>query len=299
MKKPFSKPPTDYQQQLALLEQRGMTINHHHAAHYLQHLNYYRLAAYWLPFEADHATHQFIPGTAFDVVLNHYIFDRELRLLVFDAIERFEVSVRSQWAYHMAHNHGAHAHLDGNLVSDQVIWWRTCNKLRQEMQRSDEAFIKHFINTYQEPLPPVWAACELMSLGQLSNWYGNLRPINTRQAIANAYSIHHKVLASWLHHFTYVRNVCAHHSRLWNREFTITPKLPKRKTSALRGQYNANNRRIYNTLLFLLYCLDQIAPDHHWRDRFAELVQKYGINVTDMGFPQGWQNMPMWQGVVL
>ena len=109
MKRPFNKPPTTYAQQLALLMQRGMCVDDaDRAAFYLQHLNYYRLGAYWLPFEADHGSHRFVAGTSFDDVLNLYIFDRELRLLLLDAIERFEVSVRSLWAYHLAHEHGPH-----------------------------------------------------------------------------------------------------------------------------------------------------------------------------------------------
>jgi abortive infection bacteriophage resistance protein len=295
MTKPFTTPPTNYQQQRASLEQRGMIINNPRAEHYLRHLNYHRLAAYWLPFE-DHNTHRFQPGTDFDVVLNHYVFDRALRLLVFDAIERFEVSVRSQWAYHMAHNHGVHAHLDRDLFVDRGLWKSSCHKLERTMARSEEASIKHFRNTYREPLPPVWLVCELMSLGQLSHWYSNLKPAHTRQAIANAYDISYQVLASWLHHFTYVRNLCAHHNRLWNRDFTITPKFPKKRPSGLRAQCHDPSRRLYNTLLFLLYCLDVISPDHHWRNRLARLVSKHHINVTNMGFPHGWEDFPMWQG---
>ena len=103
-----------------LLQARGMAIaDPSEALFYLQHLNYYRLGAYWLPFEADHSTHQFRPGTRFDDVLNLYMFDRELRLLVLDAIERSEVSLRGQWAFHLAHQHGVHAHLDATLASDR------------------------------------------------------------------------------------------------------------------------------------------------------------------------------------
>ena len=121
MKRPFSKPATTYTQQVALLQQRGMiTENPAEAEFYLQHLNYYRLSAYWLPFEANHTTHQFKPETRFTDVLNNYIFDRELRLLLLDAIERVEVSVRGQWAYQIAHRHGPHAHLDVSLAYDST-----------------------------------------------------------------------------------------------------------------------------------------------------------------------------------
>ena len=115
-KRPFEKPPTSYEQQAAQLQQRGMEISGlTHAEFYLQHLNYYRFSAYWLPFESDHTTHVFRSGTRFEEVLGLYVFDRELRLLMLDAIERVEVSIRSQWAYQCAHLHNPHGHLDATL----------------------------------------------------------------------------------------------------------------------------------------------------------------------------------------
>lgn len=69
------------------------------AEHYLRELNYYRLAGYWLRRESDHGSHTFEPGTCFEDVLADYVFDRELKLLVLDAVERLEVSVRTRWAH--------------------------------------------------------------------------------------------------------------------------------------------------------------------------------------------------------
>jgi hypothetical protein len=105
-KRPFTKPATTQEEQVALLQKRGMIIDDVQAAcFHLQHINYYRLGAYWLPFEVNHATHDFKAGTNFTTVLTLYNFDRELRLLVIDALERIEVSMRTQWTYYMAHNH--------------------------------------------------------------------------------------------------------------------------------------------------------------------------------------------------
>lgn len=112
----FTKPPKTFAEQVELLVSRGMEIEDpERAERYLSHLNYYRLAAYWLPCEQDHSTHSFKSGTSFNTVLAHYIFDRELRLLVMDAIERLEVSLRTRWAYHLSHSYGPHAHLNGNI----------------------------------------------------------------------------------------------------------------------------------------------------------------------------------------
>jgi len=173
----FTKPPTTLEQQIHLLETRGMSIpDHNRACHYLAHLNYYRLGAYWLPFEADHSTHQFKTGTTFEDVLHLYIFDRELRLLVMDAIERIEVSVRTQWAYHLGHIYGAHAFLDKSIFNNGNQYQRCIKNLKEEIDRSQETFINHYRNKYDDlELPPIWAVVEVMSLGQLSKWVSNIK----------------------------------------------------------------------------------------------------------------------------
>jgi len=295
-KRPFAKPATTFTQQVAILKSRGMSIpDPAKAEFYLQHLNYYRLVAYWLPFEADHGSHAFLPGTSFDAVLNLYVFDRELRLLVLDAIERVEVSVRCQWAYQLAHKHGPHAHLDQSIARRADYWQHNCDSLSQEVSRSDETFIKHLCSKYLEDLPPVWAACEVMSLGLLSRWYTNLKPMPTRRAISNMYKLDEGVLASWLHHLTYIRNVCAHHSRLWNREFTVTAVNPKSKPAGLHTEFRHGSRKIYNTFIILLHFMDIIAPNHSWRSRVKELLRNHAIPVAQMDFPSGWERRTPWQ----
>lgn len=296
MKRPFAKPATTHAQQVALLQQRGMVVDDPAAAEfYLQHLNYYRLGAYWLPFEADHGTHAFRPGIRFADVLNLYVFDRELRLLVLDAIERVEVSVRSQWAYQLAHRHGPHAHLDAALAFNGRHWRTNLDKLTDEVNRSDEVFIKHLKASYSEPLPPVWAVCEVMSLGLLSRWYNNLKPMPTRRAITGTYGVDEKVLESWLRHLSLVRNICAHHGRLWNREFTITPLLPRSKPAGLAAQCQTGSRKVYNSLVILLHCMDRIAPEHRWRARLKDLIARHVAPVTTMDFPIGWERLTIWE----
>lgn len=297
-KRPFTKPATTFAQQVAQLQSRGMVIaDTAQAEFYLSHLNYYRLGAYWLPFESDHGSHAFMPGTTFDQVLNLYIFDRELRLLIMDAVERVEVSVRTQWAYQMAHRHGPHAHLDGRIAFKQARWQRHLSQLTEQVDRSDEVFIRHLRDTYQEALPPVWAVCEVMSLGLLSNWYGNIRPMPTRRAIAAPFGVDDGVLESWLHHLAYIRNICAHHSRLWNREFTITPQAPRSKPAALAGQFQSGSRKLYNTLVLLLHLMDVMAPHHHWRLRLKSLLAAHHVNVAAMDFPADWATRALWQEV--
>lgn len=294
-KQPFTKPATTFAEQVALLQRRGMAVADTALAEFwLGQLNYYRLGAYWLPFEATHSPHAFKPGTTFEDVLRAYFFDRELRLLVLDAIERIEVSVRTQWAYQLAHLHDPHAHLKPALF-DRKHWQANLDSMSREVNRSNEVFIKHLLTTYVEPLPPVWAVCEVMSLGLLSRWYDSLQPKATRRAISKAFGLDDDVLQSWLQHLTHMRNTCAHHSRLWNREFTVIPQAPRSKPAALAGQFVVGSRRLYNTLLILLYLLDVIAPKHSWRQRFKALLAEFAPDVAAMGFPAGWETLTIWQ----
>ncbi len=294
-KEPFPKKALTYSEQVALLRSRGMVVDDDaETEFYLRHLNYYRLSAYWLPFEEDHSTHRFLPGTNFRQVLDRYVFDRELRLLVLDAMERLEVSVRTQWAYALGHMHGAHAHLDPAIAFRRDRWESNLQSLESEVERSDEIFIRHLTEKYAEDLPPVWAVCEVMSLGQLSRWYANLKPMSTRTAIASVYGLDQFVLQSWLHYLTLVRNVCAHHSRLWNREFSVTPKIPQ-KNRPLASHFLPQSRRPYNALLMLLHCMDRVAPKHHWRRRLRSLLDKHSVPMSEMGAPANWSSLPLWQ----
>ncbi len=311
MKRPFNKPPTTHIEQVALLQSRGMIVDDiEKAAFYLKHLNYYRLGAYWLPFESDHATHKFKDGTTFNEVLSLYNFDRELRLLIIDAVERIEVSIRAHWTYFMAHNHGAHAYLDDTLIriwrgarredrekNEREIanYKHNLKDLDKEIRRSNELFITHYFSAYNSPeLPPIWAVCEVMSLGLLSRWYNNLISGKTKRAIAGAYGLDETLMESWIHHISIVRNLCAHHQRLWNREFALTPAIPITKPKALANQFQRNSRRLYNALIILLFFMDVIAPNDKWRLRLITHLVANQEKLSHMGFPADWETRAIW-----
>lgn len=295
----FTKPSTSYDQQIKILEDRGMLVpDHDRARHYLSHLNYYRISAYWQPFQADQETHQFKKNANFEDAIDSYVFDRELRLLVMDAIERFEVSLRTQWAYHLAQEYGTHAYLDESLFRNIKQYGFTLEKLKNEIDRSHETFIKHYKATYTDPeYPPIWAVVEVISYGQLSKLFSNLQHRKDRNSIARTYGLDEKIIVSLLHHLTIVRNTCAHHGRLWNRRFTFTIKVPNRGDSALLSSLSRDNTKyIYNTLVMLEYLIEVISPDSHWAERLINLFEKHKIiNPKSMGFPDDWQELAIWR----
>lgn len=264
------------------------------SAFYFHHINYYRLGAYWLPFEVDHTNHKFESGTTFTKVINLYNFDRELRLLVLDAIERIEISLRTQWTYHMSKIHGTHSYLDSTLVSKLEMHQSNITDIKKEVSRSRETFICHARNKYEEELPAIWIASEVISLGLLSKLYTNLKPKSTRRAISTIYKLDEEVLGSWVHHLTILRNICAHHSRLWNKEFTTIPKLPRNKTKEVAETCVAGSRKIYNTLIIILYMMDIISPKHTWRYKLKSLLNDGEANLNFMGFPTNWKTYKIW-----
>lgn len=281
----FNKLPTTVQEQLSLLQSRGMIVdNSVDAIHNLTHINYYRLSAYWLPYELNN-THNFKKDTNFTNILNHYKFDRELRLHILKAIERIEVSLRSNMAHILSLKYGTHPHLQLNIFSNHDKYNITLQKLKSEINRSNELFIKHFNNTYSEELPPIWASVELMTIGQISNWYSNLKYRKDRNDISKIYGLNETILKSFMHHLTIVRNISAHHSRLWNRRFMFTFKLPNNPTE-LSSKINHNSTNsLFNTIVMIDYFMKKIDSNNDWYSELNDLIRLYSINKSSMGFP--------------
>ncbi|MGH1573772.1 Abi family protein [Methylobacterium sp. P31] len=297
----FLKPAVAIAAQVALLERRGMSVpDRAKAEHYLSYISYYRLRAYWLPFECpaqDADDHKFIENITFDHALDLYIFDRRLRLLVMDAIERVEVSLRGNWAHHLAIKYGPHGYLDPALYDRPDRYAKAFASLIDEIDRSKDTFIVHYKNKYDDPEhPPIWMSAEIISLGQLSKWVGNLKFRSDRQAIAKCFGLDEKILISAAHHLTYVRNICAHHGRLWNKQFTVTMTVPNSPASLKLAMNPFSNRKLYNTLALLGYLLNIVAPGTEWRKDLVRLIGSCRlVDPAAMGFPADWQDMPAWK----
>ena len=289
-------PPTTFDSQLCILESRGLVVKDRSSAlNHLSHANYFRLACYRHPFLKP-GSDDFIPGTYFEDLWEIYRFDHHLRMLVLDAIERCEISFRTRWAYEVAHRHGAQAYENVEIHRDAARHTETLAKVDSEIRRSTEDFLRSHRSTAASR-PPIWMVCEVMSLGQLSALYDNLSAPADRQAVADAYALDEIVLRSFMHHLTVVRNICAHHSRLWNRHFSFTFSLPRKKPPVLLEQFNPEQTRgIHNTLVMLAWLLDRIEPNQHWTQRIVNLIQEQRFSVTThMGFPLDWKTRAIWR----
>ena len=294
---PFNKPAFSYQQQLNQLLERGLQIpNLEKATHLLESISYYRLSGYWYPLLADKENHIFKETASFDVAFDLYCFDRELRVLIIQELEKIEVSIRAKMIYLLSHQNGSFWYQDTNLFKNQIKHSNDLISLDKEYKRSDADFIVAFRSKYSNPLPPSWMLLELTSFGTLSALYSNLRPTRTKRDIANYFGLDENTFASWMHSIVYIRNVCAHHSRLWNRVMSIQPIRPlNTKKTWLENNRVANNKSYY-ILSMVLYLLQTINPKNSFSQRFQALLKKYpNVDTGAMGFPTNWKDEKLWK----
>lgn len=296
----YTKPPLTIDEQIDLLVERGMEVSERaKAARYLSHINYYRLRAYWLPFEVPSGNdkHSFKSGTRFEEALSLYVFDRKFRLLVLEAIERVEVSFRTRFAYVLANKYGSHAYLKSEYFRKQSKHEELMGNLKDEILRNRETFIKHYQSRYSVPeLPPIWAICEIMSFGQLSIWFEQIKNRRDRKAIADIYKFDEKILRSFMHHLSHVRNLVAHHCRLWNRQLTFTMSIPGKPAEIVEYFNKKADRKIYNTLVMLAYILNLTSPGTTWPERLRKLIlDEELVDPGAMGFPSNWREIKIWK----
>jgi abortive infection bacteriophage resistance protein len=263
-------------------------------------VSYYRLSGYWFPFRLPND--DFRAGTHFDTIWMHYMFDRRLRLLVMDAIERIEVAVRTQWAYHHSQAHGAFGYandpsalpgLDTAALEKLQQTWA-----RDKWQNRKERFVAHFETKYGEhhDALPVWMAIEVMSFGTtLTAYKGSSHGV--KQRVASTFDMPAEVFESWLLALNTVRNICAHHSRLWNRDLGVKPKMPRpREYPDWSSPVLIGNSRVFCILSICHYCLGKVAPHSEWRARLIALFASFpDVPLRSLGIPDNWTESPIWR----
>lgn len=291
-----AKPFKSYTEQLQILKDRGLQVEDEgHALHVLAHHSYYRLSAYRFPFQED--VDHFRAGTSFSQLWELYCFDRKLRHLVTEACKAVELSTRARLAYTLSEKYGSQAYELPAVFKDPRMHTNNLASLDRELDRSDEPFVAHYRERYKMQRPPIWGACEVMSFGLLSRFYANIARDADRKAIARTYQLSIDGMKSLLEHTVYLRNLCAHHCRLWNRRFTITVGLPAKHPAPVVASLNREeDRKLYNSLVILVHLLAVIEPESDWGIRLqAHLNSLPNISHTEMGFPDNWQRLPIWQ----
>lgn len=297
----MAKPAKTIQEQIQLLQDRGMLFhNVADAPHFLGNISYYRLKGYWWEMQSDKVNHKFHPNNYFEDIIDLYNFDRHFRLIVFNAIERIEIALRTKLIYHMSLAYGPHWHNETQYFEKYKNHLGFKSKLTRDLANSSEEFIiKHYDNHVTEN-PESWKALEILTLGSLSKLYQNLNhQLPEKAKIATEFGLNNqKYLASWLLSTTYIRNIIAHHGRLWNRVIINKYDWPKSTKDPLLS-YTPNQyqrRKIFPLVSAILYMNNRISPGHHIKDELLDLFQQFpNTPLYKMGFPKNWQIEPLWK----
>ena len=297
----YLKPALPFPEQADLLLRRGLMADRDTLIERLRAVNYYRLSAYWYTFRTPgDPNDRLIPGTTLDAVWRRYTFDRQLRLLVMDAIERVEIAIRTQLVNRHTLAYGPFGYLDrANLPGMDIhIHEKFMDKIHKEAEHSQEDFVKHYVGKYTSGTDfPLWMACELLTFGGLLTLFRNVETAIKRD-VAATYGIADAVLESWLITLNYIRNVCAHHGRLWNRGLdSKPPAIPRpHKHPAWHSPVPILPDRLFGVLTLLHFLLRQVAPNSAWKQRLKSLLAAYpDVPIRFMGFPDNWEESPLWQ----
>lgn len=288
----YNKPALSPSDLLAHLLTRGLTIpNRVDALHALEYVGYYRLLIYMRPFQVDdpaHGVRRFAAGTTFNDVLALYNFDRELRLLCMDAVERIEVALRAAIVSQVAVAAGPHFYQDPahfERLDPFVDFYQTARREERHLA------VKHYRKRYHTPEnPPIWAIMEASTFGVLSRLFSGLT-LAHRKAAALRFGYDETVLSSWFRAITLVRNLCAHHGRLWDAPMHVDQPVAAK---ALRGEQIPTDR-LYARLVAIVALLERIEPGSGWKHRLLALVARYpSVPHAPMGIPPGWEMRPFW-----
>jgi abortive infection bacteriophage resistance protein len=285
IKIPHSGKAASLNEQVSQLKQLGIFIaDDKTAKSHLLFVGYYRLLAYVKPFlPVSNA------NITFEQVWNLYTFDRKLRLLVIDAIERIEVAFRVSIAEIMSTQYDPFWYTHAEHFKHQKWHLEFMEKVLTLTRRKEHTLIRHFYNTYSHPkFPPSWIIAECLTFGTWSKVFDNLKRRSDKITIADRLNIRMMRLLSWIKSLTELRNLCAHHERIWNHFFRHTPKdVPNDPHQ---------NHRFYQQAFVLDEMLRTISPQSAWKDRLKILMQEHNdIPIEKMGFSHDWKSDIFWE----
>ena len=284
---------------IPLLKSRGLSIpDEQKAVEYLSNIGYYRLSAYCYPLLKDpKENHIYKDGATFDLVMNMYRFDRKLRVLLFNEIEKIEVAMRSalnNWVTDTLND--VFWMTDVQYFSSPAGFAKTLAMIQSELGRTKEDFINHFKNKYVNAFPPAWMISEIIPLGVLCSIYNNIKSISIRKKVANLFQLPFPVFASWILVLANLRNVCCHHNRIWNKDHLVIPADIRMPVLPWMDSSTTDMKRIYYRICIIKYLLFTVSPNNTFTQKLKSLLAEYQtVDIKAMGFPANWDTEPLWQ----
>lgn len=284
----YEKPPKTIFEQINLLKSRGLEIDdENQITYYLTNISYYHWSIYFKHFQKNDT---FLPDTNFNDVLNLYIFDNRLRLIILEVLERVEKSFKCRMAYQLSvANNDSHCYLEPGLYVNVSSFAEVINIVSREVTKSKEICMLHYLRNYKKPeLPPIWSIVEILSFGQCLKICSQLKR-QYRSRIARTMGEDERFILNWMHCLSNLRNKCAHHTRLWNCNLVVTPIMNHRKYGKYFNWDGNHRKRLFNYLVVMQIILQKINPTSGWLERLDEAIAEYGINVRYMGFTDDWK----------
>lgn len=281
-------------EQIKLLESRGLAIPDKAQAHeFLLRNNYYRVSGYSLTLRSHDV---FKSHSTFQNVIDIYSFDQEFRHILLRYIENIEVSVKAVYSYEFTKRYGATAYLNPSLFSDAAKHQEIIDKAeRQKASRlQHEAYLKHFVEDLKQDIP-LWAYVDLFTISDISFMF-SISDSDVQNDVATALGLVKqgaKILKSFLHSMTIIRNLCAHGSRLYNRLFEQKPWLNKKEQLLLRKNEGGtiDNSHLFG---FVLVMRRLLKPEEFasMKVEIASLTRKYPfVKMRYYGFCDNWENL--------
>lgn len=293
----YKQLPLTVDQQIELLKEKKLIIEDEDRARYwLSHVSYYRLKNYTFSFKDINDNNNFIPNTSFDQVVNLYLFDRKLKLIIFDGLEAIEVAIKTMLSNTLSNAHGAHWYLEETKFGEKFEYEKFMEVVKEEYADPDEHSVKVFKTIYTE-LPPSWMIMEFLTFGTVSKIFEHITARQEKLAICWHFNLPDNVLMSWLHCFTHMRNRCAHHARFVYRSVKHEPILPSRKKHTfLQEVEDVDRSSLYAALSCMQLLIEKINPDASFKPDLLTLIDKNpDINYSRMGFTQNWRKEKIWQ----
>jgi abortive infection bacteriophage resistance protein len=291
-----------------------------YAADCLKNIGYYRLSGYWYPLRESSLVKQengaierivgdnFRPGSTFDQVINIYTYDKHLRLLMLDILERIEIAIRTDITLQLG-QYGPWSYRQGDVLDQRFVneinpgftesqFTKFISRFDEMVSRSKSDFVDHFRKKYSDPLP-IWAAVELWDFGMLSVFVSGMK-YRDKRAVASRYNVPPEIFPSWIRALADVRNICAHHGRLWNRTLVSQPKTANIGIDdLLHLQDGIAREKIYSVIAIARYIQNVLNPTSTWADSIVSLNESFpeapGIIFKQMGYPDDWRTLSLWK----
>lgn len=303
--------PRTIEEQVSLLRAKGMAFDDLcDAKAMLARISYFRLKYYWTDLIDESSDGDFLPDTSFGMVMKRYNFDHNFRLVLFDAIEMIEVAFRAKIIHHMSSVAGNGLwYLDSSLFEDADRHREFVLNLKYEFERSTEPFAKKYVenhldwheDTLDGDNPDAWMIIEVATFGTLSKMYKNLKnQLPQKSAIANDFGLYSsREFSNWIEIISLMRNVIAHHSRLWNRSFG-------KKMSNIKGHRDLwlNNefsemqkKKPYAVACALVYLCKAVSGNNLIKEKVKALfeVGSQTVPLHKIGLPSNWKSEPLWR----